>query len=261
MAVEPSPFSHQILPAAQRRIHILGVAIDDLIEDEVIAQVDALIAAGGPHHLVTVNPEFVMEAQKNPAFRAMLARANLATADGFGLLVAARYVGTPLRGRVTGVDLTQRLAGLCAAKGYRMFLLGAAPGVAAATATILQARNPGLIIAGTESGSPDPRHEPYLRQRIAAAQPHILLVAYGHPHQDLWIARNQPDLQVPLAMGVGGTFDYLSGRVPRAPAIIRRIGMEWLYRLIRQPQRWRRIMNAVPRFAWHVISQDRPRIG
>nr|WP_255603314.1 WecB/TagA/CpsF family glycosyltransferase [Oscillochloris sp. ZM17-4] len=226
-----------------------------MTEGEVIAQADALIAAGGPHQLVTVNPEFVIEAQANPTFRAALADADIATADGFGLILAARYLGMPLRGRVTGVELTRQLAGLCADRGYRMFLLGAAPGVAAEAAAALQAMYPGLIIAGTFAGSPQERHEPFLRQLIAAARPDVLLVAYGHPQQDLWIARNQPALQVPLAIGVGGTFDYLSGRVPRAPAPIRRIGLEWAYRLARQPSRWRRIMNAVPRFAWRVIAQ------
>jgi N-acetylglucosaminyldiphosphoundecaprenol N-acetyl-beta-D-mannosaminyltransferase len=92
-----------------------------------------------------------------------------------------------------------------------------------------------------------------LRQIITAARPDILLVAYGHPRQDLWIARNQPFLQIPVAMGVGGVFDYLSGRVPLAPAWLRRLGLEWLYRLFHQPQRWRRILVAVPLFAWTVV--------
>jgi N-acetylglucosaminyldiphosphoundecaprenol N-acetyl-beta-D-mannosaminyltransferase len=257
VAVKPSDSSYQPITAAGRRVSILGVEIDNLSEDEVVARADALIAEGGPHHLVTVNPEFVIEAQTNRAFRDMLARADIASADGFGLILAARYLGTPLRGRATGADLSRRLAGLCAARGYRMFLLGAAPGVAAKAAAVLQALHPGLIIAGTFAGSPQPRHEPFLRQLIAAARPHILLVAYGHPQQDLWIARNQPLLQVPLAIGVGGTFDYLSGRVPRAPALIRRVGLEWAYRLVRQPNRWQRIVNAVPRFAWQVITQGR----
>jgi N-acetylglucosaminyldiphosphoundecaprenol N-acetyl-beta-D-mannosaminyltransferase len=257
VAVESSAFS--LLPSAmpQRRITILGVAVDNLTEDEALVQIAALIAAGGPHHVVTVNPEFVIEAQANPTFRSVLARADIATPDGFGLLLAARYLGTPLRGRVTGVELTLRVAELAAAQGHRMFLLGAAPGVAAAAAAVLQARHPGLIIAGVFAGSPQPRHEPFLRQMIAAARPQILLVAYGHPQHDLWIARNQPFLQVPLAIGVGGTFDYLSGRVPRAPALVRRLGLEWAYRLARQPGRWRRIVNAVPRFAWRVVIQGR----
>ncbi len=245
------------MTAGQRRISILGVAIDDMTEMDVLVRLDAAIRSRQPHHLVTVNPEFVVEAQVNPDFRAMLARADVATADGFGILLAARYLGTPLRGRVTGVDLTWQLARLCADRGYRIFLLGAAPGVAEAAATVLQSRYPRLVVAGTYAGSPQLRHEPFLHQLIRAAQPDVLLVAYGHPQQDLWIARNQPMLQIPLALGVGGTFDYISGRVPRAPALIRRIGLEWAYRLVRQPQRWRRIINAVPRFAWLVLRYGR----
>ncbi|NNJ09372.1 WecB/TagA/CpsF family glycosyltransferase [Chloroflexales bacterium ZM16-3] len=255
IAVSLLPSSPHTSAYDRRRITILGVPIDDLTADEAITQIDAMIAAGGPHQLATVNPEFVIEAQANPAFRTALAEADLATADGFGLILAARYLGTPLRCRVTGVDLTKQLAGLCVARGYRMFLLGAAPGVAAEAAEALRSLHPGLIVAGTFAGSPHPRHEPFLRQMIAAARPHVLLVAYGHPQQEIWIARNQPALQVPLAIGVGGTLDYLSGRVPLAPALIRRAGLEWAYRLAHQPSRWRRIINAVPRFAWRVISQ------
>ncbi|MCS6882111.1 MAG: WecB/TagA/CpsF family glycosyltransferase [Oscillochloridaceae bacterium] len=245
-------------PAGVRRsVRILGVRIDDVTEDEAVLFADALIRAGGRHQVVTVNPEFVIEAQRNPVFAAALEDADLATPDGVGLLLAARYLGAPLRGRVTGVELTHRLAALSAQRGYRLFLLGAAPGVAQAAALALQRRYPGLIIAGTFDGSPDPRHEPFLRQLIVAAQPHILLVAYGHPRQDIWIARNQPYLNVPLAIGVGGVFDYLSGRVPRAPAWMRRAGLEWFYRLLQQPQRWPRIVDAVPRFAWAVVTRGR----
>lgn len=243
--------------ASIRSVRILGVRVDDLLEDEAVAHIDGLIRSGGAHHVVTVNPEFVMEARHNPLFRTALEHADLATADGAGLLLAARLRGTPLRGRVTGVELSLRLAELAAARGYRLFLLGAAPGVAEAAAAVLQDRFAKLIIAGCYAGSPDPRHEPFLRQLIAAASPHILLVAYGHPRQDLWIARNQPALQVPVAIGVGGVFDYLSGRVPRAPAWLRRLGLEWAYRLARQPRRWRRIITAVPHFLLVVLFDRR----
>ncbi len=242
-------------PGVRRSVRILGVRVDDVTEDEAVLLADALIQAGGRHQFVTVNPEFVIEAGRNPAFAAALAGADLATPDGVGLMLAARYLGAPLRGRVTGVELTHRLAALSAQRGYRLFLLGAAPGVAQAAALALQQRYPGLIVAGTFAGSPDPRHEPFLRQLIVAARPHILLVAYGHPRQDVWIARNQPYLNVPLAIGVGGVFDYLSGRVPRAPAWMRQVGLEWFYRLLRQPGRWRRIVNAVPRFTWAVVTR------
>jgi N-acetylglucosaminyldiphosphoundecaprenol N-acetyl-beta-D-mannosaminyltransferase len=235
------------------QVHILGIPIDNVTEDEALARIATLLEQGGAHQVVTANPEFVMEAQHNAAFRRVLLQADLATPDGFGLLLAARWLGTPLRGRATGVALVQRIAALAAERGYRLFLLGAAPGVAEQAAEVLRARYPGLQIAGCFAGSPQPRHEPFLRQIIAAAHPDVLLVAYGHPAQDLWIARNQPHLHIPLAMGVGGVFDYLTGRVPLAPRWIRQMGLEWLYRLLCQPRRWRRILVAVPLFSWAVI--------
>lgn len=236
-----------------QRITILGIPIDNVTEDEAVARVATFLEKGGAHQVATVNPEFLMEAQKNAAFRRVLLAASLAVPDGFGLILAARWQGAAFRGRVTGVQLTQQIVALAAARGYRVFLLGAAPGVAETTATVLQTRYPTLTIAGCFAGAPHPRYEPFLRQIITAARPDILLVAYGHPRQDLWIARNQPFLQIPVAMGVGGVFDYLSGRVPLAPAWLRRLGLEWLYRLFHQPQRWRRILVAVPLFAWTVV--------
>lgn len=149
--------------------------------------------------------------------------------------------------------LVQQLAALAAERGYRIFLLGAAPGVAEQAAAVLQRRHPALLIAGCFAGSPHARHAPFIQQIIAAAQPHILLVAYGHPAQDLWIARHQPVLKIPLAMGVGGVFDYLAGRVPLAPRWMRQLGLEWLFRLMVQPHRWRRIITAVPLFSWAVL--------
>lgn len=243
----------------RRRITILGVAVDDVTEDEALARIVALLEAGGVHQICTVNPEFVIEAGRNPEFAAVLARASLCTPDGVGLLLAARYVGQPLRGRVTGVELTRRLARLAAARGYRLFLLGAAPGVAEAAAQVLTREAPGLLLAGCYAGSPALRHEPFLEQVIRAARPDILLVAYGHPRQDLWIARNQGRLGVPIAVGVGGTFDYLAGTVPRAPRWLRRLGLEWLHRLAHQPQRLPRIVDAVPRFVWQVLTRTHHR--
>ncbi len=241
----------------QKRITILDIPIDNLTENEALTQIATFLANGDPHQIVTVNPEFVMEAQQNAPFREVLCQADLAAPDGFGLVLAARWLRNPLRGRVTGVALTHRLAALAAKKGYRLFLLGAAPGVAEQAAQVLQETYPGLQIAGCFAGSPHPRHEPFLRQIILAARPDILLVAYGHPRQDLWIARNQPFLRVPVAMGCGGVFDYLTGRVPFAPAWIRSLGLEWLYRLVSQPHRWRRILVAVPLFAWAVWRAER----
>src|SRR5262245_30849776 len=131
-----------------RRITILGVPVDSITLDEAVEQISCWLAQGGPHQVVTINPEFVMEARHNPVFRAVLLQADMATPDGFGLLLAARWRGTPLRGRVTGVALVEAIAALCAHQGRSLFLLGAAAGVAEQAAAVLSARHQGLRIAG-----------------------------------------------------------------------------------------------------------------
>jgi N-acetylglucosaminyldiphosphoundecaprenol N-acetyl-beta-D-mannosaminyltransferase len=238
------------------QITILDVPIDNITEDEAIGRIAAWIGVGGPHQVATVNPEFVMEARHNSAFRRVLRAADMKTPDGFGLLLVAKLRGTPFHGRVTGISLTVRIAQEAAQHGWSLFLLGAAPGVAEQAAAILQARYPGLLIAGCYAGSPGAQDEPDIRARIVAARPDVLLVAYGHPKQDLWIARNQPLLRVPIAMGVGGTFDEIAGVVVSTPGWVQRIGLKWLHRLIQQPWRWRRIITAVPLFLWAVLRED-----
>jgi N-acetylglucosaminyldiphosphoundecaprenol N-acetyl-beta-D-mannosaminyltransferase len=225
--------------------------------DQTLAIIDGFISAGGPHHVVTVNPEFVMAAQRDAAFRTVLNEAQLAVPDGIGLNLAARWTGQQLGSRVPGVELCERLALLSVQRGYRIYLLGAAPGVAEATAAALERRFPGVVIAGCFAGSPRAEDEAAIRERLRAARPDILLVAYGAPQQDLWIARQQPQLNIPVALGVGGAFDYLSGRVVRAPRWMRQLGLEWLFRLIRQPWRWKRIWTAVVRFPLAVRRAQR----
>lgn len=244
------------MPSMNReRSHItlLGVRIDDVSMAETLAHIEALIQAGTPHQIVTINPEFVMAAQQNAAFAAVLRTAALAVPDGVGLKLAARLAGQRLHGWVAGVDLCEQLAAASQSHGWRLFLLGAAPCVADATATVLRQRFPGVVLGGTYAGSPRPEDEATIQALIAAAQPDVLLVAYGAPAQDLWIARNQSGLRVPVAIGVGGSFDYLSGRVLRAPRWIRQLGLEWLFRLLRQPRRWKRIWTAVVIFPMAVL--------
>ncbi len=232
----------------------LGVRVHNVSGAETMGLLDAFVQEGGPHHVVTVNPEFVMEAQGVPEFRGILNNAHLALPDGVGLLLAARIQGAPMKERVTGVDTVVGAAALAARKGYRLFLLGAAPGVAEETARRLQQANPGLEIAGTYGGSPAPEEEDEIVARIAAAAPDMLFVAYGAPGQDIWIARNLHRLNVPVAMGVGGAFDFIAGRTKRAPRWMQRAGLEWLYRLVREPWRWRRML-ALPRFLIRVVAE------
>lgn len=197
------------------------------------------------HQVCTVNPEFVMEARRNRAFRRLLNLVDLATPDGAGIVAAARLLGTPVEGRATGVALVGHIAEMSAREGYKLFLLGAAPGVADAAAGVLKARYGDVRIVGTYPGSPHDEDWPEISLRLEQAQPDVLLVAYGAPRQDLWIGQHRAELprSVKVAMGVGGVYDYLSGRVPFAPAPIRRMGLEWLYRLATQPWRWRRILR------------------
>ncbi len=242
---------------APESVRILGVRVDDLTLETSIARITSMMAADRLHHVVTVNPEFIMEARTNPQFAAVLDRADLAVPDGFGLLVATQLRGAPLRERVPGVELVQALAAASARYGWRVFLLGAAPGVAEAAAAALVGANPGLPIAGCYSGAPHPTEAAAIVAVIAAARADVLLVAFGSPQQDLWIATHGPATGARLGIGVGGAFDYLAGVVPRAPGWLRRLGLEWLYRLIMQPQRWRRIVRAVPLFLLAVLRERR----
>jgi N-acetylglucosaminyldiphosphoundecaprenol N-acetyl-beta-D-mannosaminyltransferase len=235
------------------RLHILGVPVDAATFDSLLAAIAGWIEAGdGPYQICTVSPEFVMIAQDDPAFMRVLHQADLCVPDGVGLLFAARYLGHPLPERVTGSDGVPVIAAQAAQRGWSLFLLGAAPGVAEQAAARLVADNPGLYIAGTYAGSPHPDDEDAIIDRVNASGADILFVAYGAPRQDKWIARNRDRLRVPVAMGVGGTFDFLAGTVPRAPRWMRKLALEWLYRLYKQPWRWRRMLR-LPRFVWAVM--------
>ncbi len=232
--------------------NILGIEIHDVTMQETVNILSAMAMSGTSHHVMTVNPEFIMIAQHNDEFRSVLKNASLKIPDGIGVVLAARILGKPLKERVAGVDTVHELARISQQKKLRIFFLGAAPGIAERTAELLRSENPGMEIAGTYSGSPRIEEEDAICTIIEKARPHILLVAYGPPKQDLWIARTRHRLNVPLAMGVGGTFDFIAGVAQRAPQWIRKIGFEWLYRLFREPWRWKRMLT-LPQFASRVI--------
>lgn len=237
-----------------RSLTILGRRVDDVTPDEALARIAGFVAEGGAHQVVTLNPEILMASRREAPLAAAIEAAALVVPDGIGLVWAARWLGQPLRQRVSGSDLVPRLAALAAARGWSIFLLGAAPGVADVAAAKLLAANPTLRIAGTYAGSPSPDEEEAIVARIRAAAPQMLFVAYGAPAQDLWIARNLARLGVPVAIGVGGTLDFIAGTRRRAPAWVQRVGLEWLYRLWQEPRRWRRML-ALPYAAWLVFWQ------
>lgn len=237
-----------------RSVEILGVRVDDATYDDLIDLLDAFVASGRPHQIVTLNTEMVVAAHKEATFAEVLNSADLNVADGVGVMLAARLLGHPLRERVTGSDGIYRLAAHCAQQGYRPFLLGAAPGVAEVAAERLVAANPELAVAGVYAGSPLPEEEDAIIERVRAAEPDLLLVAYGVPAEERWIARHRRRLGVPVMIGVGGTFDFVAGVTRRAPKWMRRWGLEWLYRLFQEPRRWRRQL-ALPKFLALVAKQ------
>lgn len=237
-----------------RSLEILGVRVDDATYADLLAKVDDLVAGGEPHQIVTVNTEMLVAAHDDPDLARMLNAGDLNVADGVGVILASHLLGCPLQERVTGSDGIYVLAAHCATRGYRVFLLGAAPGVAERAAQQLQATCQGLQVAGTYAGSPRPEDEAEVITAVRAAAPDLLLVAYGVPAEEKWIARNRMRLGVPVMIGVGGTFDFVAGVTHRAPMWMRKAGLEWLYRLIREPWRWRRQL-ALPRFAGLVAWQ------
>jgi N-acetylglucosaminyldiphosphoundecaprenol N-acetyl-beta-D-mannosaminyltransferase len=240
----------------QDKVAILGVRVHHRTKDEIVHYLTRSLVdeRDRVHHIATVNPEFIMTARNDRLFARVLENVDLATADGVGVQIAARILGQPVPERITGVDLTELIASLDD-PAPNLFLLGAAPGVATEAGERLRSRNPHLRICGVFSGSPQASEREEILKRVRESEADTLLVAFGAPAQDIWIAENRQSLAacgIVVAIGVGGTFDYLSGRVPRAPRLIRRIGLEWLYRLIRQPWRWRRQL-ALPKFALLVL--------
>jgi len=243
----------------RQTVQVLGVEVDAITLRQAVNMVGEAIDSrrghGGPtFQVATVNPEFVMRARHDREFRDILREASLRTPDGVGLMVASRILGRRLPERVAGVELVQAIAVGAAARGDRLFLVGAAPGVAEQAAHRLLASNPGLQVAGTFAGDAGETGDEESLARIRAAEPDIILVAFGAPAQERWARRNLEVSGAAVAIGVGGTFDYLAGRVRRAPSPMRRLGLEWLFRLVRQPWRARRML-ALPVFLVLVLRQ------
>lgn len=234
-------------------MHVLGVRVDCVDTHGALAAIERLVEAGGPVSLVaTVNPEFVMRARKDEEFKRVLGESALCIPDGIGVVWAMRRLGCRSQRRVAGSDLLPLVCELCAGRTWRPFFLGARPGVAAEAARRLQERVPGLEVGGVRSGSPGPEGDEESLRAIEEARPDVLFVAYGHPRQELWVDRNRARLRVPVAMGVGGSFDFAAGRARRAPVALQRLHLEWLWRLAAEPWRIRR-MSVLPAYAVDVL--------
>jgi N-acetylglucosaminyldiphosphoundecaprenol N-acetyl-beta-D-mannosaminyltransferase len=238
-----------------RSVDILGVRIDDVTYGEALDILRGAIRSRVPHVVTTPNPEFVMLARRDPGFRDVLNRCALNIPDGIGLLLAARLAGEQLREHVQGTDLVLMLAAASVAAGHRWFLLGGQGDTSARAAQALARDFPGLQIAGALPGSPLVEDDQATRAAIRqAGRVDVLLVAYGAPKQERWLDRNLAALEIPVGIGVGGVFNYLSGDIPRAPRWVLQIHFEWLHRLISQPWRWRRQV-ALPAFAALALAE------
>ena len=238
------------------RFTLLGVPIDPLTEAEAVDWIARAIIEGRPRLVISVNPERIMHAGRDPAFAAVLRSADLALADGAGVVWAARRLGRRLPERVAGVDFVAALAARGAGQGWRFFFLGGGPGVAEAAGRALREAYPGFILAGTHAGSPDPARDASTIEAVRSSGAQLLFLAYGAGAEEAWLARNLDASGATVGMGVGGALDFLSGRVRRAPRWMRNWGLEWLYRLGHQPWRWRR-MIALPRFVIRVMREGR----
>ena len=237
---------------APSSVHILGVRIDDVTFPEMLRILSDLVQSGGAHQISTVNTEFLMNARRDSGFAQVLRNTTLNVPDSTGILWGARWLGHPLRERVTGSDGIYLIAELCARQGLRLFFLGAAPGVAKRAAHLLTLKFPDLIVCGTHAGTPSVADEEATVQRVRDARADVLLVAYRQSDQEKWIARNLEKTGAAVTMGVGAAFDFVAGEQKRAPSWMQRLGIEWLGRLIREPWRWRRML-VLPHAAFLVF--------
>lgn len=215
--------------------------------DELVRQIDQ----GNKCRVITANPEVVMLVKKDDEVKQIVQTADYVTPDGVGILLAGKLLGKPIRERITGYDLTISLLSVANAKRWRLYLLGAAPEVMEGVNHKIREQYPHIDLQ-SHHGFFNEDEETSIIEQIKSHRPHLLLVALGMPKQEKWLQKYQDQLPFNLAMGVGGTFDGISGKVKRAPLLWQRLGVEWLYRLLKEPWRWRRML-ALPQFVLHVL--------
>lgn len=238
--------------AESPRVSILGIPVDRVTMDEALARIDGFVADGGPHLVVTADSSGIVAAQTDAFFKDLLLHADLVTPDSVGILWAAKRQGMPIEARVSGVDLVDALCARSADKGYRIFFLGAEPGVAEMAAERLRLRHPGCRIVGARHGYFPPESDEVVAREVAEAKPDILFVAMGIPRQEKFILATQEIIGAKVAMGVGGSLDVFSGRTRRAPRLFQRMKLEWLWRLMLNPRKYQKV-RALPQFVWMVL--------
>ncbi len=241
-----------------KRLEILGVGVDRVTAKEALQRIADFIAEnktnGATHQIVTANAEIIYQASQNDKMRQVINNAQMVTADGSGVVWASKQLGDPLAERVTGIDLVNSICQASAKDGWKLYILGSAPGVADTAADNIRAKYPGCNIIGTHHGYFDAEQEQNILTELRELKPDVLFVALGAPKQEYWIADHIQQLGIPVAMGIGGSMDVLSGNVKRAPQWMQKLSLEWLYRFLIQPSRYKRML-ALPKFMLAVKKQ------
>ena len=238
------------------RIDVLGVGFDNVTMDQALSEGVRLMNTEGTHYAVTPNPEIVEVCREDPEALAAVNGADLVLADGIGVIYGAKMLGTPLKGRVTGIAFAQGIMERMAENGKTLYLLGAKPGVAEKAAKKLQAQHPGLRIAGTRDGYF--QEDAPVVEAIRESGADVVFVCLGAPKQEKWMKKNGEATGAKLLLGIGGALDVFSGEVKRAPRAFQKLGLEWFYRLITNPSRAGRMMK-LPLFLVHVAKEKRRR--
>ena len=252
----PAAFYGQAAPAPLGRVCVLGIPLDNLTMSEAVATMVDRLGGGRPCQVCFVNAACANIACRDREYLEVLRRAELRLADGIGLKLAGRMLGRDIRQNVNGTDLFPRLCQALDGSGRGVFLLGARPGVVEGVRDWLAREYPGVLVSGCRHGYFAPGEEEEVVRRIAASGAQVLLVALGVPDQEKWISRHLERTGVRLAMGVGGLFDFYSGRIPRAPLWMRELGLEWFYRFCQEPRRmWRRYFVGNALFLFRVLRE------
>jgi len=243
----------------QARIDVLGIGIDNLTMDGVLARIDDIIRAGKPSVIYTANSNHVRLFRADPVFAKAYKEADLVTADGVPVMLAAKIFGTPIAAKVSGSDLTEKICALSAKCGYRIYFLGAAEGVGEQAKGRCEKMYPGVQIVGVYSPSraelTDEAANKAIIEKINSSGANILYAALNAPFQEIWLSRARASLRVPVLIGVGGSIDYLAGLIKRPPAWVCRAGFEWLARLIQSPRRyWKRYLSDSV-IIWYILSE------
>ena len=252
----PFPSSPRPPSSAMNTVVITGIPVANITEDEAVETIDRLITEGGPHYGAVVNAAKLVTANRDRDLNRALLNADLVTADGMSVVWASRLLGRGLKQRVTGIDLFGRLIDHASDRGLSVFFLGAREESVTNTVKLLANRYPRLRVAGYQNGYFDAADSVQICETIKGTGADLLFVAMGSPRQEYWIASNLPSTGARFALGVGGSFDHLSGLVRRAPRWMQRSGLEWLHRLAQEPHRlWRRYLIGNSAFVWLVIRQ------